>query len=71
VTVYTLDELRDVNEAAWGRAVRDAWDVYLSADTLEAASALDSLDGFGYCPEGCPVGSADDEFDLLDDCEHR
>lgn len=70
-TVYTLDELRSVNEVAWRSAVLNAWDAYLSAESLEAASALDTLDGYGYCADGCPVGSEDEGFDLLDDCEHR
>jgi len=69
--IYTLDELRTVNADAWQLAVRDAWDAYLSADSLEAASALDSLDGYGYCVDGCPLGSEDDGFDLVDECDHR
>ena len=68
--IFTLDELRTVNAGAWQRAVRDAWDAYLSADSLDAASALDSLDGYGYCAEGCPLGSEEHGFDMLDECEH-
>jgi len=70
-TVYTLDELQTVNGQAWQRAVRDAWDAYLSADTLQAASALDTAAGYGYCVEGCSVGTAATGFDLVDGCEHR